>query len=84
MDLINKESHQCVNALDQMCDSTVPSEIDLITEQGLEKISTQGSASVQNSQLAICAQSYIHDNDDTKIQCTTFQVIHTQWYTHTH
>ena len=48
MDSINKESHRNVNALDQICDSTIPSEIDLITEQGLEEISTQVSASVQN------------------------------------
>jgi len=65
MDLINKESHQNINAVDQICDSTVPSEIDLIIEQGLEEISTQISASVHNSQSAICAKSYIYDNEDT-------------------
>ena len=46
MDLINNES----NALDKTCDSAVPSEINLIIEQGLEEISTQVSASVHNSQ----------------------------------
>jgi len=65
MDFINKESHQNVNILDQICDSTVPSDIDLIIEQGLEEISTQVSASVQNSQSYMCAQSYIHGNEDT-------------------
>jgi len=65
MDFMNTESHQNINALDQICDSTIPSEIDLIIEQGLEEISTQVSASVQNSQSGICSESYIHDNDDT-------------------
>jgi len=59
MDLINKESHQNMSASDLICDSTVPSEIDLIIEQGLEEISTQVSESVHNSQYVISAQSYI-------------------------
>ena len=46
MDLINNES----NAFDKTCDSAIPSEINLIIEQGLEEISTQVSASVHNSQ----------------------------------
>ena len=54
MDLINKESHQNVIDLDQEYDSTIPSEIDLIIEKGLEEISTQVSVPVHNSQFSIC------------------------------
>ena len=65
MDLINKESHQTLDNLDHISDSRVPSEIDLIIEQGLEEISTQVSTSIQNSQSVICSKIYLHDTENT-------------------